>query len=114
MWTLLFLFFSLVSSLPPHTCTDQNVADCLRLYMDTNHDGGISAAEWNNFTLYHECSHIIQRVPGSVMISSCDADGDGFLNISDISHRRTCVAWAMQEDICLYCNECALWLSSQQ
>lgn len=106
MWTLLLLF-CLGAALPPHTCTDQQVADCITQYMDTNTDGAISAAEWNHFSLYHECAYIIPRVSGSTMIQECDADGDGVLTINDISHRRSCVAWAMQEDICMYCQQCA-------
>ena len=112
MW-LLLLFVVLVTALPPHTCTDQNVADCMLGYMDTNSDGAISSSEWNHFSLYHECALLITRVAGSTMISECDADKDGVLTIADISHRRSCVAWAMQEDICDLCQQCATLMGTK-
>lgn len=107
MLRLVLLFLTCAWALLAHTCTEQNVVDCLRTYMDTNNDGGITAAEWNNFTLYHDCSWIIPRIAGSAVLAECDADNDGVLNATDVSHRNSCLSWAMQEDICMYCQQCA-------
>ncbi len=96
---------------PPNKCTANDVAVCMRTYMDTNADDMVDAAEWNQFSLYHECAPMIERVGGSWIVSQCDKNGNNMLDITDLTARGTCVSWGMWEHMCDLCTGCAAHLA---
>ena len=98
---------------PPHKCTAAQVDACMRQYMDSDYDGMIDATEWNRFSLYGGCAPLIERVSGSSIIQACDRNGNGKLDLYDLTARGTCVSWGMWEHICDLCTNCPLYLAQQ-
>jgi hypothetical protein len=104
---LALIALAYVGTITATECTDERVVSCLLTWIDTDHDGNLTAAEFNNYTLYEPCGSDPTHIVGEYIVAACDTNNDNKLSEVDYYAEMGCVRMtAFKNAICMKCDTC--------
>ena len=100
------LFISCLGVVLAATCTNTEVFDCFKGFIDTDGNGGMNMTEFDAFWISHPCGMYFPKTFGADTLENCDIDQNGEWDANDLTTYRSCLdVIALKGALC---NDCAM------
>lgn len=88
-------------------CNEERIKTCMLTHFDINNDTMIDESEIDSYILHEPCGNDPIRFNGMQVISFCDVNKNGYLDVGDYDERMGCVRVAsVRRAICKRCDMC--------
>jgi len=113
MRIIFFLIIAVIASAQACPGNRDDLLQCFDRLIDTNHDGDITSTELAQMFIDHRSCFPTQQpeyfehYTPAFLMSQCDADGNGVLNVLDWNHENACLKKRrLYNYVCNLCTVC--------